>query len=150
MAYCLSLAPLRSASPRGPQQPLSSVCFGLCNDGVQRRPLAALLAHRSAAAAACEELALAGLMRGLWRAREPLLRTSVPDAVCRGPVTSTSFFIAARMRTRRLAELLAVNLCESLSTLVARSDRSNRALDTRSIALVRVVSYATQSRGRLN
>ena len=150
MAYCLSLAPLRSASPRGPQQPLSSACFGL----LQRRRAAdasrPLLAQRVAAAAAHEELALVGLKHGLWRAREPLLRTSVPDAVCRGPVTSTSFFIAARMRTRRLAELLAVNLCESLSTLVARSDRSNRALDTRSIALVRVVSYATQSRGRLN
>ena len=94
MAYCLSLAPLRSASLRGPQQPLSRYCFGLLQRRrVRRMPLAALLAQR-VAAAACVELALDGLKHGLWRARERLLEASVADAVCMSPVASECRFFA--------------------------------------------------------
>ena len=60
---------------RGPQQPLSSVCFGLA------AMACAADASRSSACAArrcrggSEELALVGLDLGLWRAREPLARS---------------------------------------------------------------------------
>ena len=108
MAYCLSLAPLRSASPRGPQQPLSSDCFGL----LQRQPAADASRSSACAARRCrggsEELALVGLELGLCGESASGSRSERGECRLKESCDLHVDFIAAQMRTVQITPLLAV------------------------------------------